>query len=511
MRYDVIIVGAGPGGLACGALLAKHGARVLILEKDRHPGGTSYIFQRDGYRFPMGPLSFSYPQYVSGLLNHLGVREGLKFKRNSFQLVVPGMDLVFSSPPDVLKEELERIFPGEKSGLREFFLELERVMELVHEAYLWCPDYLPERMEKSRENLSDTGKTKTRTAELLNLSKIPARDLLRKYFKDRKLINFLGSMGSGEPVMSFLTLTTMWNIMSKVGIWYPEPGIHGICDALLELFKKEGGEYRPGTGVKRILVEKRKATGILLEDGTIVNSEAVVSNADYKTTFLQLVEESALEAGFFRMIEEIPYTGSELCVYLGIDPQGCDFSRMKATHLFFSPFALEPAENLDEFPELASGEMEICRWTDNEPSHAPGGKVSLILRLGMNYERFAKFRTGEKKRTTDYIACKKHLALKLVRIAERIIPGLSQAVELMDVATPLTYQDWGHRYRGSIAGWSWSSEHTRASGRKVLIETPVMNLFMVGIYAVSELFMGGFPTSLRTGELTSRLLLKIST
>ncbi|MCX8160574.1 MAG: hypothetical protein N3G18_06555, partial [Candidatus Saccharicenans sp.] len=85
--------------------------------------------------------------------------------------------------------------------------------------------------------------------------------------------------------------------------------------------------------------------------------------------------------------------------------------------------------------------------------------------------------------------------------------GLSEAIELMEVATPLTYQDWGHRYRGSIAGWSWSGEWTQSFERKLLVETPVRNLLMVGIYAASELFMGGVPTALRTAELVSHLIL----
>jgi len=89
-----------------------------------------------------------------------------------------------------------------------------------------------------------------------------------------------------------------------------------------------------------------------------------------------------------------------------------------------------------------------------------------------------------------------------------VIPGLSQAVELMEVATSLTYQDWRHRYQGSIAGWSWSADWTKAFGRKLLVETPIRNLLMVGIYAASELFMGGVPTAMRTGELASHLILE---
>ncbi len=64
MKYDVIVIGAGIGGLSCAAFLVNGGRRVLVLEKGPHIGGTSHIFRRGGFGFPMGPLSFSFPGRV---------------------------------------------------------------------------------------------------------------------------------------------------------------------------------------------------------------------------------------------------------------------------------------------------------------------------------------------------------------------------------------------------------------------------------------------------------------
>jgi len=100
------------------------------------------------------------------------------------------------------------------------------------------------------------------------------------------------------------------------------------------------------------------------------------------------------------------------------------------------------------------------------------------------------------------------LARKLVATAEHVLPGLSSAVERIEAATPLTYADWGRRFFcGSIAGWSWSAEYGGAFEGKLLVETPIENLFLAGIYAATELFLGGVPTALHTADLAARLIL----
>jgi len=310
--------------------------------------------------------------------------------------------------------------------------------------------------------------------------------------------------------MSFLTLAMMWNIMSVEGIWYQSWGIHGISKRMAEIIRAGGSELWLGMPVKRIVVENGQARGVVTADDGFTGADWIVSNADYKTTFLELMEPTAVMGEFLEKVGSAPYTGSELCVYLGVETNKIDLSRMRATHLFYCarPGQAEEIRPGTDVLNLESKEIELCRWTDNEPDHAPPGYLGLILRVGFDYDHFARFRTGEKKRTPEYQAYKTELALKLVRVVENIIPGLAAgAIELMEVATPLAYRDWGHRYQGSIAGWSWRADWTRNFGRMLLGETPVRNLLLAGIYAPSELFMGGVPTAIRTGELAASLIL----
>jgi all-trans-retinol 13,14-reductase len=503
---DVVVIGAGLGGLGCAAKLARNGLRVTVLEKNNHIGGTSYLFRRDKFRFPMGPLSFSFPGRVREFLKAAGVETEFSFRRNHFQLISPSLDIVYSSPLQNLSQDLERAFPSESAGIGSFFREFQSIVKETKNVSQWHPDYLPD-MEKNNTLLNKDGPGHERVARVREYAQTSCGRLLERHLSDQRLRRFLGSQGTSEPVMSVMTLALMWNMMSEEGIWFPSCGIDGLSDLLAGALRKNGGTVRLNTGVERILVEKGRVKGVRSESGERFLSPVVVSNADAKKTLLELCDRTELPQDWLRRLSSTPYTGSELCVYLGIDPGQVEWGRMRATHLFYRHKQKSPGQELSDLDDLEDREFEICRWSDNAPDHVPSGKASLILRVGFPYEHFAPFRTGEKKRTLKYRDYKTALADRLVAAAEHVLPGLTEAIAYVEAATPLTYQDWGRRYRGSIAGWTWSSEYGGAFKGKLLVETPVANLYLAGIYAATELFLGGVPTALHTADLAARLIL----
>ena len=303
-----------------------------------------------------------------------------------------------------------------------------------------------------------------------------------------------------------LNLALMWNVMAEEGIWFPECGVHGLADLLRQRLAAAGGELRLATPVRKILVENGRAAGVITTAGEVLASRWVVSNADYKTTFLELLDSADIPGMDLGEIRGVPYTGSELCVYLGVRPEAVDLSALRAEHLFYRH---EIRDGDDSDPEdFDNREIEICHWSRKAPDLSPAGRAALVLRAGFPYERFAPWRLGEKKRRAGYGEFKRNLALKLVRTAEHVLPGLSGAVEVMETATPLTYRDWGGRYEGSIAGWTWAAR-PEAGDRagKVLVRTPVPGLLAAGAYAATELFLGGVPTALYTGSLAADIIL----
>lgn len=239
--------------------------------------------------------------------------------------------------------------------------------------------------------------------------------------------------------------------------------------------------------------------------GDVFEAAWVVSNADYKKTFLELIQVQNVPKDFLEVVKTRPYFGSELCVYLGVDPQKVKLDMLGAQHLFYRKMVKSEAEF--DLTDFDNREIEIYLLSQNAPDTTPPEKASLILRVGFPYEFFEDWRLGEKKRKKGYLDFKRRLAEKLMKTAETLLPGLASAIEIMEIATPLTYQDWGQRFLGSIAGWSWAAEDSQEFPKKMLIETPIQNLLMVGIYSAAELFLGGVPTAMYTGYLASQTIL----
>lgn len=508
MMHDAIIIGAGIGGLTCAAKLAKSGLRVLVLEKNQHIGGTSYIFRRGGYSFPMGPLSIGFPDRVKAFLNELGIQAGVEFKRNHFQLITPDLNIVYSRPISILRDDLKQVYPEESAAIDAIMAEIENIIRLTKDMDRWHPDFLAGlKKKKALENLSFSDKKKM--AAIKRVEGLSSREILDNNIDNVHLKNLIGSQGTYPPEMSLLNLALMWNVMSEVGIWFPSCGIHGLCDLLQDAVLARGGEIQTAVPVTEILVQNKRAGGVRTAKGDVCRAGWVVSNVDYKKTILELMDPSRFERSFLEIVRNVPYTDSELCVYLGVDPRRADLSRMKARHVFLRKKVRPEAAGHPE--DFDNREIEICRWSDNAPDSVPAGRFSLILRVSFPYEYFSSWRTGEKARKNGYKEYKNQLAGELIKTVESVLPGLSDSIEVVEIATPLTYRDWGQRSRGSIAGWTWSAGQASLLPGRLLIETPIQNLLMAGIYAARELFLGGVPTAMHTADLAAGMVLETQT
>jgi len=501
MKYDAIVIGAGFGGLTCATKLAKAGRKVLLLEKKATIGGTSYVFKRGPFSFPMGPLGFSHPGRILSLLEEVGINDKPTFTRNHFQLASSEMNMIFSLPLQEFEQTLKEIYKKEEN-LDKYFSELQGIISLIEDMPSWHPDYFLGKKRHAALSNVDAG-TLSRMKRVEQLSSTSCSSLLNRYIRDQSLRNLLGAMGTRTPSMSLLNLAIMWQLMSVEGIWSPSWGISGLIDRLAGAFVSFGGLLKTNCPVEELLIDNGRAAGVRVKGGEIYEAGWLISNADYKKTFLEMIPSQNLPAEFKNHVERAPYTGSEVCVYLGVDADKIDWRGMQVRHLFFSPGP--ELFNQSEFEGQNLPEIEVCLWSDSVAKTAPPDRKALVLRSGFSFSEFEKFWRGEKTRKPGYLEMKKRSADALVEFAESMLPGLSDAVETRDAATPLTYQEWGQRHRGSIAGWSWSAGHKTLEG-KLHIETPLQGLLMVGIFSANQLFLGGVPTAVHTGSLAADLI-----
>ena len=496
-RWDAIIVGAGVGGLTAASLLVKAGFRVLVLERNPHPGGTAYVYHRKGFTFPMGPLGFSTPGLIRETLKRLDGDDlkllPVQYRVKAFDLDIP-VSLTFSR----MIEELTKLFPKEGKSVKQFFKEMKEIVSAMQ-----FPDD-----PSNRSLLEET-------------SKKSALEYLSGMVKDGRLRRVLGSIGTQEPYSNLPLMASMWNLMSHEKIWYPEGGMRVFCERLVRAVvghrgNRQGvGEMKLGAEVSQIRVEKGKVLGVILKDGTTVESSAVISNADYKTTFIKLINPGSLPEEWLRAVISAKQTKSVLQVCLGVDTSKVDLSSFdQADRLIYKGSCENSSEAFNGGSEaipleaLAGQELEISFWSKNHKALAPEGAGVIVIRTEADHSDFIKYRPTWRNRLPGYRDVKIRLGRALIQESEDVIPGLEKAILVMDVATPLTFEEQGGRSGGAVAGWSWNYEDCPDYRPRELVRTPIQGLYMAGYQAFSTIFMGGLPTAMESGKRASQAVLQ---
>ena len=496
-RWDVIIVGAGVGGLTAASMLVRSGLRVLILERNPHPGGTAYAYHRQGFTFPMGPLGFSTPRLIRDTFQRLD-GDDLKLLPVSYRIKAFDLDIPVSLTFPRMIEELKKLFPKEGKSVKQFFKDMEEIVSAMQ-----LPDNHP-----NRSLLEET-------------SKKSALEYLSGMVKDGRLRRVLGSIGTQEPYSNLPLMAAMWNLMSNEKIWYPEGGMCEFCERLARAVvghrgNHQGvGEIKLGTEVSQIRVEKGKVLGVALKDGTTIESTAIISNADYKTTFIKLMDSRSVPEEWHRAVLHAKQTKSVLQVCLGVDTGKIDLSSFnEADRLIYKRGRENSHEALDGRSEaihpeaLAGQELEISLWSKNDRTLASERAGVIVIRTEAEHSDFIGYRPAWGNRLPAYRDVKIRLGKALIREAENVVPGLEKAILAMDVATPLTFEEQGGRSGGAVAGWSWNYEDCPDYRPRQLVRTPIQGLYMAGYQAFSTIFMGGVPTAMESGKRAAQAVLQ---
>jgi all-trans-retinol 13,14-reductase len=507
-NWDTIVIGAGMGGLTAAVRLVKEGLCVLVLERNPHPGGTAYVYHRKGFTFPMGPLGFSNPILVQEILRDLGSGDDLDLCRVHYRIRGFDLDVPISLSFQEMVRMLTGLFPLSAKVLEQFFMHMEEII--------------------SSQKISDTG---SHPSLLEKAAQSSASEYLQGLVHDRRLYRILGSLGTREPYSNLSLLAAMWNLMCEEGIWYPKQGMKSLCGRLAKAVtghdghepfggkqKKEGGagEIRLSTEVAKIRVENGKAIGVILKDGTEIDSDSIISNADFKNTFIKLLGPDEVPFAWYQTVLEARQTGSILQVCLGIDAENADLSAFsEASRVIYRKNQEDvikkeldwSAAEID--PEaLVSQELEVSLWGPEDRMLTSERKAVIVIRTEAEHHHFSRYRLVSNGRSPEYQNYKARIGRGLIQELEHLVPGLQDAMLVIDVATPLTFEDQGGRSEGAVAGWSWDYEDFRDDQPKELIRTPIKGLYMAGHQAFSALFMGGVPTAMESGNRAARAVLQ---
>ena len=469
--YDAIIVGSGLGGLSCGAYLAKHGQKVLVLEKHSVPGGYATSFRRGSYTFnsTLHMLEgVERGQFWYKFFDLCGVGDSIEFTKlkYSFRMVFPEHDIRL--PSGNLQEvinTLEANFPNEKEGIRSLFKEMVKI-------YSDLCKFLPKTAPIWQQLPSFPFRYKSMFLAMTKTLK----QVLDKHIKDKKLKGLLfGNYGYfGLPpnkvdVLPLIANTAYW----MEGSYHPVGGAQAISNAFVDAIKHNKGEVCLNSEVASIIVDGGRAVGVQIASGDKYFAKNVVSNASAEHTFHNLLGKNKLPTKLDRMEPSI----SAFIVYLGLDESFK--STLKNTDDY--EIVVSKNYNLDQdYQCTLNHDFEkatylITLYSNVDQSLANNGKFVASLTQIHLFSYWTKYQEAyEEGNKEEYNGEKDRLAGSLIKRAEKILPDLSKHIEVIEIATPLTLKRYTGNTNGACYGWANTVKQF------LPINTPAFNHYWFG-------------------------------
>ncbi len=498
--YTTVVIGAGLGGLACGAYLARQGIPVTVVEQHTVPGGYATSFRRGAgkFNFEVSLHGTSIHDNTSArILKDLGVLESLKLVElpEFYSLKVPGQEImaVPQRDPEAYVRLLSARFPQEERGIRGF---VETMVGIAEEA---------DRL--SRENPTAEGalyklRFPGRFPRMWKVRNQTLAELLSDHVKDETLREYLAALwgyhGLPPSRLSGFYYAVATGDYLKNGSYYIRERSQDLSNALAKAIEDAGGKVMYGARAERILLEGGSVTGVQLNGGGTLPARAVVSNASAITTFRRMLPEDALPWSYRKKIDSYRPSLSSFMVWLGLnrDIRG----RLRHAHVYVSSGQASEAG----YESVLKGEVEKLSFAvsmyDNvfEGYSMPASSTVSITAL-TGYEPWRRFAEEYQAGRKDaYKKEKQRWADVLIRRAEEeVLPGLSSLIEVREASTPLT--NW--RYTGNTEGAIYGFEQCmdNAYMNRIDNRTPIDGLYLASAWGNPG---GGFTGALMSGQLT---------
>lgn len=391
MKPRAVVIGGGLAGLAAAVELNTRGAEVVLVERNRHLGGKMNVLEQDGYRFDMGPTILTIPSVVRGIIARSGRRpeDYVDLVRLDPQwrcLFEDGTVIDLRENVGAMRKAMDEQFPGSGAGDGwASFIEYSRRMYRLSEKVFFYKDL---------GGIGDLVRTPP-TREPGLLGDVMAMRIhstmaatLHKHLREPHLAqlseHFLQYVGS-SPFLAPAILSLIAAAQVDEGCWYSMGGTREIARSLARILEEESVEVRTGVGVKRILVEGSKATGVELEDGTVVDADLVVSNCDVQRTYRDLRGTDADLAEQRRIASKYEPACSGVVLYLGLDRQ---YDHLCHHNFLFS------SDSQSEFGDIyrrgvpaEDPTLYLCVPSRSDPAQAPPGCESLYVLVHTPYLR----------------------------------------------------------------------------------------------------------------------------
>lgn len=467
-HFDVIVIGAGMGGLVTATQLAARGFHPLVLERYLIPGGSAGYFERNGYRFDVGAsMIFGFGQQgTTNLLTRALAAVGKHIKTIPDPLQVhyrlPGdLNIRVHRDYETFLAELSDRFPHERQGIRYFYDACWDVFKCLNAIELLS-------LEEFRYVARVFWQQPLACLGLARRLPMNVGDLARRYLKDPELLRFIDMecyCWSVVPAAKtpLINAGMVFNDRHYGGVNYPQGGVGRIAQTLADGLVETGGYIQYRSRVKRIVTQQGRAVGVELSTGERYTAERVISNATRWDTFNTLIDQNTPPASEQRWQSRYAKAPSFLSLHLGV--QASVIPPQTDCHQIL----LDDWANL----EAPGGTLFVSIPTLLDPSLAPDDRHIihaftpswLAAWQGLSHQQ--------------YLAQKQTLAQQLIQRLEALFPGLSTAIDHCSIGTPRTHR----RFLGRRDGTYGPMPRRKLWG---LLGMPFNRTSIPGLYCVGD-------------------------
>lgn len=490
MKPTALVIGAGIGGIATAARLAKNGYDVTVLEKESTPGGRCNQIIRDGHRFDIGPTLFLMPEVWEETFASIGEKmsDHLDLRR-----IDPTYKVYFD---DGLRLELT-------SDIGKMQTQLEAVDKTAFTGFL---GYIAEGSKHYKISLDKfVGRNFFNIFEYFSLKNLPLIFNLKalqkhytntsRFFKDERLkaaFTFQNMYLGLSPYDAPATYSLLQYTELAEGVWYPMGGMYAGIQALTKVAEKLGVKFVYNSPVKKINVGKSKVESVIVADGKTYTADIFVGNADLPYIYKELlpdVKES-------KKLDEKLYTCSTIMFYWGVDKQ---YKQIAHHNVFLGGDYKASFDQIFEdhtLPEIPSFYVHAPARTD--PAAAPEGQETLYVLVPVGH-------LSERSKQDWDALVNRARATVFARLEKEMgITDLKEHIKFEIVYQPKVWKERFNLEKGAAFGLShnfWQVGYLRPHNRHAQYK----NMYFAG---ASTHPGTGLPIVLLSARLTTERILK---
>ena len=486
---NVAIIGAGPGGLASALLLAKSGVDVTVFERSSAVGGRNKVFDRDGFKFDLGPTFFHYPEVIEDIFKALGMDAHEELNLHKLDL---NYRLIFGQGGQLdctsdLEQMTQRI--GELSGQNNANA-FKRYVEDNRNKLAKSKACLQEPWNGPADLLS---KRAMRVASVLRPQRSVAKDLMKLFDDDRLMLamsfqtKYLGMSPFNCP-----SLFTMLAFLEyEYGIFHPLGGLGSVSERMASIAKDLGVTFRMNEAVESVIMDGKTIKGVRTEKGAFL-ADRVIMNADFANGMTQLFPDNVRKKWSNKKLDKKKYSCSTFMLYLGIDRTYDDLPHHQ---IYASANYEQNLEDIEKHHKITWDDPSVYvqNASVTDPSLAPEGCSTVYALVPVSHVHenidWSKEKDAYRDRVLDQIEQK----LGFENLRDHIVTEM--------VITP---EDWGdHCYRGAVFNLAHGLDQMLWRRPKNQFDE-INNLFLVGGGTHPG---SGLPVIYESARISSKLLL----